>query len=147
MRGGYFVELGALDGITDSQCFYFEEKLQWDGIAVEPQQQHRDALTKRRKKPCYDAVGDASRVVQFAECVGNSYMSGVVEKRQMHKTGQMKFVEYEVQMSPLLDLLDRYEAPVTIHYCGIDIEGSTSLKIAFTCAATNACKKVTRRRN
>ena len=34
-KKGFFVEIGAFDGITGSNCFYFENIQAWDGIAVE----------------------------------------------------------------------------------------------------------------
>ena len=36
-QNGYFVEIGACDGINISQCYFFENNLNWDGIAIEPQ--------------------------------------------------------------------------------------------------------------
>ena len=33
---GFFVELGANDGIKQSNTFYFEKNLNWRGILVEP---------------------------------------------------------------------------------------------------------------
>ena len=48
-RNGYFVEVGACTGITYSQCYYFEKKLNWNGIAVEPQKRFYESLKKNRK--------------------------------------------------------------------------------------------------
>ena len=35
-ENGYFVELGALDGIMNSTTYFFEKVKNWDGIVVEP---------------------------------------------------------------------------------------------------------------
>lgn len=34
--GGFFIEAGAYDGITDSSCLFFEQDLGWKGINLEP---------------------------------------------------------------------------------------------------------------
>lgn len=34
--GGFFIELGAHDGITQSNTFYYEKKYNWKGILIEP---------------------------------------------------------------------------------------------------------------
>ena len=33
---GYYVELGANDGLTQSNSFYFEKKKKWNGVLIEP---------------------------------------------------------------------------------------------------------------
>ena len=33
---GYFVELGANDGINQSNTFFFEKKRNWKGVLIEP---------------------------------------------------------------------------------------------------------------
>jgi len=35
-KNGFFVELGANDGIRQSNTFYFEKNLNWNGILIEP---------------------------------------------------------------------------------------------------------------
>ena len=35
-QDGYYVELGAHDGITQSNSFYFEKKKNWKGVLIEP---------------------------------------------------------------------------------------------------------------
>ena len=35
-KKGFFVEIGAYDGINGSNCYHFEKFLNWDGIAIEP---------------------------------------------------------------------------------------------------------------
>jgi len=35
-KNGVFVDIGANDGVTISNTWYFEKELGWDGIAIEP---------------------------------------------------------------------------------------------------------------
>ena len=45
---GYFVELGAYDGITQSNTFYFEKKKNWEGILIEPSKKNIKECVKNR---------------------------------------------------------------------------------------------------
>ena len=45
---GYFVELGAYDGITQSNTFYFEKKKNWEGILIEPSKKNFKECVKNR---------------------------------------------------------------------------------------------------
>jgi FkbM family methyltransferase len=45
---GYFVESGAFDGVTESNCKFLEESLGWRGINVEPFPHHYRKLIRNR---------------------------------------------------------------------------------------------------
>jgi len=45
---GYFIESGAFDGITESNCYFFEEALGWKGGNVEPFPHHFKKLVRNR---------------------------------------------------------------------------------------------------
>lgn len=45
---GYFVESGAFDGVTESNCKFLEESLGWRGINVEPFPHHFRKLIRNR---------------------------------------------------------------------------------------------------
>jgi len=130
-RNGYFVEIGACNGIDYSQCYFFEKNLNWDGIAIEPQRRHKDALLKNRKKPCFKCLGNKNDVVEFTQAIWDGY-SGVTEVQtnhenyEPHKTEWREpgFVRYNVEMTTLLDVLDEYNSPHIIDYIGMDCEGS-----------------------
>ena len=47
---GYFVELGANDGINQSNTFYFEKKKNWSGILIEPYKINYLECKKNRSK-------------------------------------------------------------------------------------------------
>lgn len=132
-KNGYFVEVGACTGICASQCYYFEEKLNWDGIAVEPQKRFQEKLKKNRKNPCFKCLTNKKDMVLFAETVNeyNSALSGLKntlvnhEKIEPHKTGWRDngYNEYLVESTTLLDLLEEYNSPNVIDYLGMDCEG------------------------
>jgi FkbM family methyltransferase len=45
---GYFIESGAFDGVTESNCKFLEESLGWQGINVEPFPHHFQSLLRNR---------------------------------------------------------------------------------------------------
>lgn len=78
-RNGFFVDIGAHDGETGSNSLFFEEKLGWNGICVEPIPKIFEKLRLRRK--CFVVNGcayDHDGTVQFNCIDGYSEMlSGV----------------------------------------------------------------------
>jgi len=47
-RNGFFVELGALDGVTFSNTLFFQQNLDWGGILIEPCKSSYDKLVSNR---------------------------------------------------------------------------------------------------
>lgn len=79
-KGGVFFEIGAHDGVSYSNTYYFEEKLGWTGVCVEPQKNIFEQLKKNRKAICVNGcVFDRSGEVEFLQVNGPSEMlSGIV---------------------------------------------------------------------
>ena len=49
-KNGFFIECGANDGVNQSNTWYFEKKLNWHGILVEPVGNVFDKLKENRRK-------------------------------------------------------------------------------------------------
>lgn len=49
-KNGFFIELGANDGITQSNTWYLESQKGWKGVLVEPIPHLYEIATKRRKR-------------------------------------------------------------------------------------------------
>ncbi len=132
-RNGYFVEVGACEGIECSQCYYFEKNLDWNGIAVEPQKRFYESIKKNRKTVCNKCLTNKKDMIIFAETLHakNAPLSGIKntllnhEKIETHKTGWRDegYVEYLVEGTTLLDLLEEHNSPTVIDYLGMDCEG------------------------
>ena len=130
-NNGYFVEIGACNSINQSQCFYFEKYLNWNGIAVEPQKRFFELCSKNRKTFCNKCIGDKKSTVKFIESIHHD-LSGVESELlnietnfQKHKTDWRDdgYKEYNVEMITLLDLLKCYNSPKDIDYLAMDCEG------------------------
>lgn len=54
--GGYFVDIGALDGTSISNTRFFEESRGWTGVAIEPKPDMFQKLVECRKCRCIEGV-------------------------------------------------------------------------------------------
>ena len=121
---GYFVDIGASDGITNSNTFKLEAA-GWNGLCVEPNPIFFEHLANNRKcQVSYNAVYTISN--QWLELVmaGElSTLSGYVDADSHAKERQNKPSEKVITKS-LDDLLKYYDVPKRIDYLSIDTEGS-----------------------
>ena len=128
---GYFVEIGACDGIKESQCFFFEKYLNWDGICVEPQRSYHATLIKNRKITSFDAISDINNIVTFTEIPNKKMCSGITKKiddlenKRNFKIKKFREqdIQYKVNSITLKKLLDKYNSPKIIDWIAIDAEG------------------------
>ena len=127
-KNGFFVEIGAYDGIVGSNCYYFERFLNWNGIALEPSIFQFEKLKKNRKcKLLNNAVSHEIKDVEFIEVIeGLTQMSGInndffkrnidiISNNEKSKTRSfnLKTIIFEQIVSKNVD----------IDYLSIDIEG------------------------
>jgi FkbM family methyltransferase len=78
---GYFVDIGAHDGITFSNSKFFEE-LGWGGICIEPNPKVFELLLNNRKCNCVKkAITNTTGISQFFQITeGPDMLSGLVEE-------------------------------------------------------------------
>lgn len=130
--GGFFLDLGAADGFSESNTYVLEKRYKWNGICIEPHPVLFDRLVNRYKRSCtvVSCAVDAERGSQ--EFVLAGQMSGLItedsdnsEKRrpELIGTARAQGRTRVVETLPLVDLLDRYEAPTQIDYFSFDVEG------------------------
>ena len=81
-KNGFFIEIGAYDGIIGSNCYHFERFLNWDGIAIEPSNVQFEKLKRNRKcKVLNNAISDEVKEVEFIEVIeGLTQMSGINDR-------------------------------------------------------------------
>lgn len=132
-RGGTFVEIGGYDGITGSNCLFFELMRGWTGLLVEPAPAFFQQAKAFRRATCLQlALSDEEGTAEFLEVeAGYSQMSGLtahydpklretVEKDPRHKGNLI-----EVKVTTLTALLDRHFLK-EIDYISLDVEGGES---------------------
>ena len=118
---GFFVEVGAADGITFSNSLSLEKHFGWQGILVEPSRSYLTDLKRNR----------AARIISHA--VSNSPGEVVFEERNdglyssLYGVGQSSRSvnsRYNVKSLTLTQILERCDAPQIIDLLTIDTEGN-----------------------
>jgi len=134
---GYFVDIGAHDGVTFSNSKFFEE-LGWNGICVEPNPIIFKQLQSTRTSKCVQkAVGDKKNYAQFFQITkGPDMLSGLVDEFSQRgikniynnlEDTESSFDYIDVE----LDLFENIVDFVEIDFLSIDTEGN-ELKILQT---------------
>jgi FkbM family methyltransferase len=126
--GGFFVDIGANDGIEISNTYLLENRFAWRGICCEPIPSKFEKCFKNRPYSiCYnDAVYNQSGLLlSFDIAIGSDLFSGISEHIDCHKS----FVDsnsttIKVKSISLTDVLDKADAPLFIEYMSLDTEGS-----------------------
>src|SRR5688572_349204 len=79
---GFFIEIGANDGITFSNAYFLEKNRGWKGICVEPHPTAFEKLKKNRTAKLINAcIADSEKEGEFMKIEGYGEMySGLVSK-------------------------------------------------------------------
>lgn len=121
-RDGFFIELGAGDGILYSNTLFFEKNLNWNGILIEPTNQYQHLQQNRPKCNNFNcAVTKNKGRVKF---LGNGPCGGVVDTMpDGHRVGNnIQGEVYEVDSSPISDLIKDLKIQ-KVDLFSIDVEG------------------------
>ena len=126
-KNGFFVEIGAFDGVLGSNCIHFEKSMNWEGIAIEPSKIQFEKLSKNRNcKVLNAAISSTEKDVEFIEVIeGLTQMSGIdddnysakliIENNKKNKFNKNKMKTSTFEKSILTKEID---------YLSIDIEGA-----------------------
>ncbi len=131
---GFFVDIGAYDGITFSNTFFLEKYRHWNGICIEPIPHKFNELKKNRNCTCLNACVDNNEgEVEFLHVDGPSEMlSGIV---RAYDNEHLKRINNEIETlggeKKLIKVkainINNYFANNkinTIDYLSIDVEGN-----------------------
>lgn len=123
-KNGYFIELGAADGISHSNTYYMEKELDWEGICIEANPKYQEDLKKNRNchKEFCPIYSVSDKIVEFS-IVDCGEFSGI--SNHMGVIGNFKVEnKLELKTKTLTEILDKYNAPKYIDYLSLDVEGS-----------------------
>lgn len=131
---GFFIEIGAYDGVTFSNTYFFEKSRNWNGICIEPIPSVFEKLSKNRACECINgAISLHEGFVELTHVDGPSEMlTGITnnyhndhEKRiesELNKLGG-EINNLHVKSYKLADILAERNIK-KVDYCSIDVEGS-----------------------
>lgn len=109
--GGYFIDIGAHDGVTLSNTWFLEKYLGWGGICIEPARVPFCQLVQNRDCVCLNvAMSDNNFPVRFHE-FADSF------------AGHIDAEGFMIQAYNFPRLLKDFEVPEEIDYISIDVEG------------------------
>jgi len=134
MRGGFFLDSGASDGVKGSNTLVLENEFGWRGICIEPNPTFFDSLVRHRRCHClccclYDHEGN----VDFVEA---DVLGGILNEYHPSLLNQAKR-SYDVPVDDagqpitvtrpartVRSVLKECGAPPIIDYWSLDTEGS-----------------------
>lgn len=108
MRGGFYVDCGAYDGLEHSNSALLDFEYGWNGICVEANQDYAAACSRNRPnaKTVNVAVSDHEGTIRFSNQLPSLDPNSPI-----------------VRCSTLLTVLDECNAPREIDYLSLDVEG------------------------
>lgn len=139
-NNGFFVELGANDGLVQSNTYYYEKQKNWKGILIEPApNKFLECKTNRSNR---NAIFCAACVSfdfkeEFVKILYSGYMSAplnlesdITDPSAHAKAGEKFLLENETVFEfgakaiALNSLLDQTNAPREIDFLSLDVEGA-----------------------
>ena len=129
LTGGYFVEAGACDGKHDSETYVLETELGWDGVCVEPADDYYRLLVRNRDcgtddRCLWNRTGETVAFTLFPSQVPLSGITEVNKNMPAQRSAGAQERTVRKQTVTLTDLLAAYDAPPTVHYVCLDLEGA-----------------------
>jgi FkbM family methyltransferase len=130
---GFFVDIGAADGITGSNTFILEKFYKWHGICVDPNPAFMQSLFNCRDSyvSTLCVYSETGKILPFKFCTdenqffGWNFRSGIESHlSSIDETVDKSFSTINVLTISLNDLLELYNAPKDIDYISLDTEGS-----------------------
>ena len=131
---GFFVDIGAAEGISRSNSYFFEKELGWKGLCVEAQEHSYNQLVKNRDCTCVLAcMSDIEEEVEFMTFKnGGDAVGGIIKYyAPEHVEKQIKKWEHNsskvvVNTRTAHDILGEHKVE-KVDYLSIDTEGSDFL--------------------
>ncbi|KQW39189.1 FkbM family methyltransferase [Rhizobacter sp. Root404] len=136
---GYFVELGANDGVTQSNTLYFERFRGWKGVLIEPTphnffkcKANRSTLNSVHCAACvsFDYKDPFVRMLYSNLMTTTGDLDSDIADATSHAQGGVKFlssreevVTFGALARPLNDILIQAGAPDVIDLLSLDVEG------------------------
>ena len=138
-EAGFFVEIGAGDGVYLSNTYYFEKTLGWRGVLVDPVLHHHlNCLTYRPKSvPFLCAATNFDNHSEYVKLKYGGYSTLIqgsqtdILDTQQHINDAASYipsnnagVEFIAPLRTMTEILDSANAPEVIDFFSLDVEGN-----------------------
>lgn len=120
-RDGFFLDIGAHDGVYLSNTLLLEMRYGWNGICIEGNPDTFVELRQNRRVTCVNICVD--RIVGTVSFAKRGVLGGIAAD-DCDNTRRANENNIEVLARPLADILQDAGAPSVIDYMSIDIEGA-----------------------
>lgn len=126
-RNGYFVDVGASDGITESNTYVMEKYYGWSGICCECDPRNIQKLAQNRfcnisASPVFKETGQLVPFTLFNSThLSTQHLSGITGF-STYRSNDTKIVT--MSTISLMDCLNQFSAPPVIDYMSLDTEGT-----------------------
>jgi len=122
-KNGYFLDIGAHDGITFSNTYKLESKYGWSGICIEANPNTFKELKSNRTVLCLNTCLDKS--AGEVDFVLRGAMGKILNEPINNKNWPPNsFKVVKLKTTTLNSILYDYNVPKIIDYLSIDVEGS-----------------------
>jgi len=121
-HNGYFIELGAHDGIKLSNTLLLEKNYGWNGICIEPNPILFNSLKNNRSCSVSNelAFSEEGLDVNFSLC---DLLGGITDQIDTYHSVKNS-EQITLKTVTLTSILDKVNAPTYIEYMSLDTEGS-----------------------
>ncbi|MFT7686580.1 MAG: FkbM family methyltransferase [Candidatus Azotimanducaceae bacterium] len=125
---GFFLDLAAADGLTNSNTHVLEKCFDWSGLCIEPNPVFYEQLGRNRKcKTTPTVVSDKEELIQFR--IDNGQLGGVIandtDNSELVRGDELaKATILSLHAKTINQILMENDAPKVIDYFSLDIEGS-----------------------
>ena len=130
--GGFFLELGAADGFSESNTYVLEKRYHWRGICIEPHPVLFDKLVNKYRRSCIcvpcavDAAPGSVEFVLAGQTSGlilDEWDNSPARRPALIEAARQEGRVRTVDAFPLADILQKFNAPKAIDYFSFDVEG------------------------
>lgn len=122
-ENGFFIELGAMDGIMYSNSYFYEMSLNWKGILIEPSELY-DSLVINRPN-CHNFNYAISEIEGEVEFIGDGALGGMTHTMDdKHRIGWEldRDQPFKVKSIPISKIVDEVKVE-KVDLFSIDVEG------------------------
>ncbi len=122
-RGGFFVELGAGNGVDLSNSYYFEKALDWKGLLIEPDPQAYDELVKNRNSFISNKLCGEDEGIEVDFLLAG-VVSGIIGKSPGYWIKQnIGNPKVKLKTTLLSKVLEEFNCPKEMGFLSLDVEG------------------------